>query len=345
MKIKAAILERLDSPLVIREIESMPLERGQILVRIFYSGVCRSQLMEQRGKRGDDRWLPHLLGHEGSGVVLDIGPDVTKFKSGDEVILGWIVAEGIAGKGAQYRYGDQIINSGAVTTFSNYSVVSENRLTKKPVGLPFDEAVLYGCALPTGAGLVLNEVKPRLDESVVVLGLGGIGLSALFSLKAMGVKNIIALDSSDEKILFAKKIGCDQSFNTQSGDIEGLVAGLTGGGADICIESAGQVLTIELGFKLIKKNGGKLFFASHPPQGEFIKINPHDLISGKLIFGTWGGATKPDRDIPKICSLINGGSTSIRNLISKKYKLEDINLALNDLDAGKVFRPLIEMNH
>ena len=143
--IKAAILFDTSGLLLIKKVTSNPLSTGQVLVKILFSGVCRSQLMEVRGSRGEDPWLPHLLGHEASGVVVDVGPGVTKVQSGDEVILTWIKGEGLDAPGAQYKLGDQIINSGRVTTFCNYSVVSESRVVKKPEGLPFDEAVLFGC--------------------------------------------------------------------------------------------------------------------------------------------------------------------------------------------------------
>ena len=172
MKINAAVLEELGKPLSIKSIDTPPLLRGQVLVKVLYSGVCRSQLMEAKGKRGADNWLPHLLGHEGSGIVQEIGEGITKIKAGDEVILGWVKGDGLEASGAKYTCGDQIINSGCVTTFSNYSIVSENRLVKKPISLPFDIAVLFGCALPTGAGMVLNELKPSIDLSTIILGLG-----------------------------------------------------------------------------------------------------------------------------------------------------------------------------
>ena len=213
MYTKAAILRELGCPLVVGEIEIPKLQNGQVLVKIYYSGVCRSQLMEVSGLRGADPWLPHLLGHEGSGIVLEVGPGVSKVKVGDEVILGWIKSDGIDALGAKYTCNGQIINSGKVTTFSNYSVVSESRLVKKPFGLPFDIAVLFGCALPTGAGMVLNELNPPSSSSVAVLGLGGIGLSALMALKALGVNKIIAIDVSDEKLILAKKIGATHTIN------------------------------------------------------------------------------------------------------------------------------------
>jgi S-(hydroxymethyl)glutathione dehydrogenase / alcohol dehydrogenase len=342
---KAAILERLGDPLVVKEIEIPELARGQVLVKVLFSGVCRSQLMEVRGSRGQDPWLPHLLGHEGSGVVLDIGPEVSKVKPGDEVILGWIKGGGLDVPGAKYICGDQIINSGQVTTFSNYTIASESRLVIKPPSLSFDIAVLYGCALPTGAGMVLNELKPHVSQSVVVLGLGGIGLSALIALKATGLNSIIAIDVSEEKLVLAKRLGAMHVFNSRQKDLRKSVLELTDGGADFCVESGGQVKTIELGFSLVHKNRGKLLFASHPPEGDVIRLAPHELISGKKISGSWGGATLPDRDIPRMNSLFLKKKIPLENFLTKRYDLEDINRALEDLEAGHVFRPLIVMKH
>ncbi len=341
----AAVLETLGKPLTIKDIELPELFSGQVLVKVLFSGVCRSQVMEVRGGRGSDPWLPHLLGHEGSGIVVAVGDGVTKVKRGDEVILGWIKGEGLDAPGAKYKCGEQIINSGRVTTFSNYSVVSESRVVKKPAGLPFDTAILFGCALPTGAGMVLNELKPSSDSSVVVLGLGGIGLSVLIALKAIGVRMIIAIDISEEKLELAKRLGATHVFNSISEGFRQAVLDLTQGGADICVESGGQVSTIELGFSLIRKGGGKLLFASHPSEGEMIRLPPHELISGKQIAGSWGGATSPDRDIPGMFELFRGANIPLESLLTKRYSLEQINEAIDDLEGGRVFRPLIVMQH
>ena len=341
----AAVLEHLNMPLAIRNIAVPRLLEGQVLVKVLFSGVCRSQVMEVRGGRGKDLWLPHLLGHEGSGIVLAVGDGVTKVKLGDAVILGWVKGDGLDAPGARYMCGDQIINSGKVTTFCNYTVASESRLVLKPVSLPFDTAVLFGCALPTGAGMVLNEIRPSVDQSVLVLGLGGIGLSALVALIALGVRSIIAIDISEEKLSLARQLGATHTINSMSEDFQRIVLDLTGGGADICVESGGQVATIELGFSLIRKSGGKLLFASHPPEGEMIRLAPHELISGKKIAGSWGGATSPDRDIPKMHSLFQNANIPLGALLTKRYSLEQVNEALDDLEAGRVFRPLIVMQH
>lgn len=344
-KAKAAILFALGEPLEIKEIDLPDLLPGQVLVKVLYSGVCRSQLMEVSGGRGVDTWLPHLLGHEGSGIVLEVGPEVRKVKVGDEVILGWVKGEGIDAPGAKYSCDGQIINSGRVTTFSNYTVVSESRIVKKPPKLKFDIATLFGCALPTGAGMVLNELSPKPTSVVTVLGLGGIGFSALMALKALNVQKIIAIDVSDEKLALAKKIGAKYIINSRNEDCQFALRNIANQGVDICIESAGTVATIELGFKLIRKGGGQLLFASHPPDGEKICLLPHELLSGKKIAGSWGGGTKPDIDIPKIYQIFSNANIPMGSLLSKRYKLEDINLALQELSTGQVFRPLIVMDH
>lgn len=318
---------------------------GQVMVKIFFSGVCRSQLMEARGGRGDDLWLPHLLGHEGSGEVVEIGEGVTKVKKGDKVILGWIRGNGAEAPGAKYVCEGQIINSGRVTTFSSYTIASENRLVKLPEGLPMDIAVLFGCALLTGAGMVFNEMKPSSDESIVVIGLGGIGLSALMALTTLKCKQIIAIDISDERLEVARSFGATAVINSSTQDVKKEIELLTGDGADGCIESAGKVETIELGFSLIKKAGGRIYFASHPPEGQYIRLAPHELISGKQIFGSWGGACYPDQDIPRLAERFFSGDLALQKLITKKYSLGQINEALDDLQSGKVFRPLICMEH
>ena len=342
--LKAAVLFNTNEPLKICELEIPKLKEGQVLVKIFFSGVCRSQLMEAKGGRGHDNWLPHLLGHEASGEVIEVGYGVTKVILGDNVILGWIKGDGLEAEGAKYIYKDQIVNSGKVTTFSNYTIVSENRLVKIPDRVPLDIAVLFGCALLTGAGMVLNELKPNSKMSIVVIGLGGIGLSALMALKYLNCKKIIAIDVSDEKLELAKLFGATHTYNSKDLNLYNKVKDLTINGADACIESAGKTKTIELGFALICKTG-KLIFASHPPEGEYINIAPHELIAGKQIFGSWGGGCKPDIDIPKLTKIYLDAKLPLDKLVEKKYSLENINQALYDLELGVVFRPLICMKH
>lgn len=342
--IQAAVLIETSQPLELKTIYPRDLKKGQVLVEILFSGVCRSQLMEVKGLRGEDKWLPHLLGHEGSGIVIATGEGVSKVKIGDEVILTWIKGDGIEAEGAQYDAEDgSIINSGKVTTFSTHSVVSENRIVKKPRSLSFKEAMLFGCALPTGAGMVLNEIKPTRDAKVVVIGLGGIGLSSVAMLISLGIKNIIAVDISQEKLKLVESWGIKSTIDASLGNIKNDIFKIYKEGADFCIESAGKTSTIEIGFSVLNKHNGLLLFASHPPEGEKISLSPHELITGKNISGSWGGAIKPDRDIPILYKTMKKSNFPLDTLISKSYPLSDINIALNDLDEGKVLRPLIHM--
>lgn len=165
MKTQAAVLTKLKAPLAIWELEIPELKSGQVLVKVAYSGLCHSQLNEIKGLKGEDRFIPHTLGHEGSGTVELIGPDVTKVKQGDRVVLSWI-----KGKGADVsscRYG--VVNSGAISTFMTHAVISENRIIPIPDAMPLKEAALLGCAVPTGAGVVKNEMELQEGESFAVL--------------------------------------------------------------------------------------------------------------------------------------------------------------------------------
>lgn len=345
MKMIAAVLEQCGQPLQLLELEIPKLKRGQVLVRIAYSAICRSQLMEINGLRGDDKWLPHLLGHEASGVVVDVGAEVTKVKSGDEVILTWIKSSGIESITPHYSHNGKTINAGPITTFSNYSVVSENRVVLKPDGLDMDVAVLFGCALATGSGMVLNELKPSDGASVIVLGLGGVGMASLLTLVATGIRNILAVDSDPSKCELAKSFGVDVAVYQKTEHSISHIKSFFAGGADYCVEAGGSIESIELGFSLINSESGTLLFASHPPTGEFISLDPHQLISGKKIRGSWGGQFRPDSDVPTLSRLCCGNSLPLHKLIEDRFDLADINEAIDRFANGAAFRPILVMNH
>ncbi|QOG12172.1 zinc-binding dehydrogenase [Arcobacter sp. FWKO B] len=340
---KAAILEKTNLPLVIKNIQYMPLEYGQVLIKLHYSGVCHSQLMEARGNRGEDKFLPHLLGHEGTGEVIDIGDGVTKVKKGDKVILGWIKSSGIEANPPKYLSENQIINAGRVTTFNEMAVVSENRLTLLPEGIPFDIGVLFGCAIPTGAGIVINELQPKENAKIAVFGLGGIGLVSLMATNLYNPKMLIAVDVEDTKLELAKKFGATHTINPKKIDnVVQKIKELTEGGCDYCIEASGLANVIEQSFESLNNNGLTIF-ASHPKHGDKISLDPFDLICGKQIRGSWGGSSNPDMDIPHFAKLYLDGKLPLELLLSKIYSLDDINEALNDLENRKINRALIKM--
>lgn len=343
---KAAVLEKLGSPLSVYGDLIPPLPGpGQVLVDIAYSGVCHSQLMEARGNRGEDCFLPHLLGHEGTGRVVAVGEGVTKVAPSDWVVLGWIKGTGLDASSVCYSQHGRKVNAGGVTTFNDQAVVSENRLVKLPPGVPLDIGVLFGCAVPTGAGIVTNTVKPHAGSTIVVFGLGGIGMSALMALQLFSCAKIIVVDVSVEKLALAKDFGAHVAIDAANSDVLSEIRELTNGqGVDYAVEAAGRVDTIEMAFNSVKRGGGLCVFASHPPHGQQISIDPFELICGKRLLGSWGGACSPDEDIPKFAELYRRGKLPLQKLLSKRYTLDQINEALGDLEARRVNRPLLLIN-
>ena len=342
---KAAVLNNTNQPLDIENVTFNELQEGQVLVEIAYSGVCHSQLMEVRGKRGEDKWLPHLLGHEATGFVRKIGNGVTKVKEGDKVVLGWIKGEGLNAPCALYDNNGKTINSGQVTTFNEFSVVSENRVTKLDEGIPLDVAVLFGCAIPTGSGIVMNEIKPKENTTIAIFGLGGIGLSALMATKLYKFKKVIAIDIEENKLQLAKEFGATHTINSLNENVDEKIKELTSNeGVDYSVEATGLAKIIEVAFRNVRNNGGLCVFASHPQNGDLIKIDPFDLICGKQIKGSWGGACLPDRDLPKFYNLYKEGTLPLEKLLEKSYTLDEINEAIDDLENRKVTRPLIKIN-
>jgi len=344
--LKAAVLSRLDEPLeIVSGLEWGALERGQVLVRLAYSGVCHSQVMEARGRRGPDVHLPHLLGHEGTGEVVEVGPDVTKVRAGERVVLGWIRGRGLEGGPTRYRAGDREINAGAVTTFNEMAVVSENRLVPLPDGVPLDVGVMLGCAVPTGSGILVNEIVPEAGSSLAVFGLGGIGMSALMATRLFDCAAVVAVDVSADKLALAKEFGASHVVDASQQNPVERIREITGGpGVDYAVEASGHARVIEQALDAVRKGGGLCVFASHPRSGDRISIDPHDLISGKRIRGSWGGRSAPDEALPRFATLYREGRLPLERLITKRYALDGVNEALDDLEAGRVGRPLIEID-
>lgn len=344
MRTTAAVLVRCGAPLEIETGIDVPaLGPGQLLVRIAYSGVCRSQVMETRGLRGADPYLPHMLGHEGSGEVLEIGPDVTKFAAGDAVILSWIRGSGLDAPRTIYESRGRTINAGAITTFARFAVISENRCTRCPEGLPLDIAALLGCAVLTGTGLIEHETSPQPGAAVAIFGLGGVGMSALMAAARREPSILIAVDVDPAKLKIAGGLGASVLINALEEDPVAAARRLTAGhGPDVVIEAAGRAETIARAFETVRR-GGVCVFASHPAAGEMIQLDPYELIAGKRIRGSWGGGARPDEDIPRLARLYARGELPIADLANARYPLEGVNQALDDLEAGRVLRPLLDM--
>ncbi|HZT80992.1 MAG TPA: zinc-binding dehydrogenase [Gemmataceae bacterium] len=343
MKTPAAILVETGKPLVVDDLDIPPLRPGQALVEIHFSGVCHTQLLEVKGHRGKDPYLPHCLGHEGSGVVREVGPGVAKVKPDDPVILSWIKGGGANVPGTTYRWGGRTVNAGAITTFSRFAVISENRLTVLPAGLPMEDAALLGCAVPTGVGAVCNTAKAGPGQSVAVFGAGGVGLSAVAGAAVAGCTPIIAVDLVASRLDLARGMGATHAVNPSDGDAVEAIGRLCPGGVDIAIEATGRPAVMRQALAAVRPQGGVAVVVGNARDGEALEIDPKQLNQGKQLRGTWGGDNQPDTDFPRYGRLLASGRLNVGPIRSAPFRLEQINEALEALEGGAVGRPLVGM--
>lgn len=342
---KAAILTELRKPLVVAEIE-MPatLEVGQVLVDVHYSGICGSQLGEIDGAKGEDKFLPHLLGHEASGIVRGVGPGVKHVKVGDAVVMHWRKGPGIEATPPKYKWDGRTVNAGWVTTFSDMTIVSENRVTPIPGDSDMDVAALFGCAITTGFGVAENNAKIRIGESVVVFGAGGIGLNIVQAAAMMSAYPIIAVDRFDNRLDLAKKLGATHTINSETTDARAAIAQIAGdAGVDVFVDNTGQPAIIELAYTLTKPQG-RVTLVGVPRKGNSVSIYSLPLHFGKVLSGSHGGEAVPNADIPRYMNLYRAGKLPLRELITDSYSLDQVNDAIDDMRSGKVAgRCMLEM--
>jgi S-(hydroxymethyl)glutathione dehydrogenase/alcohol dehydrogenase len=337
MKTKAAILYEINKPLVIKDIEIPSLKRGQVLVEILYAGICQTQLNEMRGLKGPDKHLPHLLGHEGSGIVKEIGSEVTKVKPGDYVVLTWLKGAGLEGGPVQYRDGQEIINSGQIATWASHAVISENRMVQIDKDIPPDFAALLGCAIPTGAGIIKNQIPEKIGKTLAIFGMGGVGASALLYAKTQGFEKNIAVDINEKKLHMAKEFGADITLDASMIDVVSFMNSL--GGVDYAVECSGSKDAMEAAFKSLNDKGLAII-AGNIRSGEKIQIDPFDLIKGKRIIGSWGGGTNIEEDMKIYAKNLFKNSFPIKDKL-KVISIEEINM-INVED--KYFRKIINLN-
>jgi len=344
VKTDAAILVETGKPLELGRLDIPKLNGGQCLVEIVFSGACHTQLLEARGRRGDDPWLPHCLGHEASGVVLEVGGEVTRAKPGDRVALSWIKASGIEAGGAVYQWEGKPVNAGAVTTFQRHAVVSENRVTVLPSALEMQKATLLGCALPTGLGAVMNVGKPSAGESVAIFGAGGVGLCAVMGAVVSKCAPVIAIDLIESKLEMARTFGATHTINVSEQDVALSIAEICPDGVDLAIEASGRPTVMATALSAVRSQGGRAVVIGNAPKGQTIVLDPIQFNLGKSLLGTWGGDSVPDRDFPKFASFMIKDEINVMPLFSSPYALENINDALDDLEEGRIGRPLVEMS-
>lgn len=343
MKTTAAVLVKTGQPLELAELELPPLKPGQVLVEISFSGLCHTQVLETRGYRGEDKFLPHCLGHEGSGIVRELGAGVTRVKPDMPVVLSWIKGPGADVPGTVYRWGERSVNSGAITTFGRHAIISENRLTPLSDKVSMKQAALLGCAVPTGFGSVFNVAKPAPGQSLAVFGLGGIGLCALQAAKIAGCRPLIAVDVRPEKLALALRLGATHAVDASKEDSVAQILRLVPGGLDFAVESSGRPQAMLAALASVRSQGGAAVIVGNARQGEMLNLDPRQLNQGKKLLGTWGGDNKPERDYPRYAELLASGQADLSPLLDKTYSLSEINSAIDDLEAGRAMRPVIAM--
>ena len=344
MKTQAAILVETGKPLVMAELDIPALKQGQVLVEIAYSGACGTQVMEVRGDKGEDKWVPHCLGHEGTGFVVDIGAGVTRAKPGDAVVLSWIKGGGIEAGGCVYGWDGKRVNAGGVTTFQRHAVVSENRLTLVPAGLPLDVAILLGCAAPTGMGAVFNVLAVRPGQSIAIFGTGGIGLNSCMAAAFAGAMPIIGIDPNAARRALALSHGATHALDPTAGDVIAEIKQIVGAaGVDVAVEATGLPAVMAQAVGATCVQGGKTVIIGNARAGQTLSLNPTLFNQGKSMLGTWGGDSVPDRDYGRFGRLLASDRFDFRGLLSRPYALAETDQALQDLADGRVGRPLIDM--
>ena len=345
MKTKAAILVQSGNPLTVDDI-ILPkqLEYGQVLVEIYYSGICGAQINEIDAVKGPDKFLPHLLGHEGSGIVVKTGKGVTRIKVGDHVVLHWRPAQGIQSLTPSYEWNGRKLNAGWVTTFNKIAIISENRLTVIPPSFDMKLAPLFGCAVTTAFGVVNNDAQIKVGESVIIFGVGGVGLNIAQAAKMVSAFPIVGVDLHESKLEMGMKFGLTHGLKASSPNLQKELISIVGDqGADAVIETTGIKQVIEQAYELTH-SAGKTILVGVPKKGDNISIYSLPLHFNKILKGSHGGEAKPDQDIPRLLKLMNAGKMNLDGLITHEFPLEKINDALDLFRSGSAGRIILRMS-
>ena len=336
-RMRAAILVQQREPLVVDEVE-LPeaLDVGQVLVRIQVSGICGSQIGEIDGVKGVDPHLPHLLGHEGCGTVVERGAGVKRVGVGDKVVLHWRKAAGIEAPLPIYRWRGARLSAGWLTTLNEYAVVSENRLTAIPSDVEAETAALLGCPVTTAFGMVARNAGLTLGESIVVIGCGGVGLAVIQAAVLSGAYPIVAVDVHDRKLELAHRLGATHTVNSRANDLGAGVREVVGDeGADVVVENTGRAELIRAAYELASAKG-RTILGGVPERGKDASIDTLPLHFGKVITGSHGGETEPGRDIPRYLRLVAAGRLDLRPLITDRVPLGEVNDAIGRLRRGEI---------
>ncbi len=352
MKSAAAILAQHGQDLIIDDLEYPDPGPNQVLVKLFSSGICHSQLHQIHNP---DTPMPTLLGHEGTGIVEKKGEEVTHVSEGDHVIVTWVPRNAKPGMAlptppsATWGNKNLVFGLSPVYTWAQHTLVDERYVVRIPKDVPTDVTPIIGCAILTGAGAVLNTAKARAGESVAVFGVGGVGLAAIQAAANVGAHPIIAVDLTEEKLAFAKQFGATHGINASEVDAVEEIRKLTKGGVDYAFDAIGVPQTQEQILQATRPGilgygeGGMSVLIGIPQKP--VTFDMRVLVRGQKTYqGSWGGVTRPEKDFPMYIEWFQQGKLNLHALITRRYKLEQINDAVHDLEQGKILgRSIIEL--
>lgn len=373
MKTKAAVLYEMERPrpyadtrpLALEELELMPPGPGEVLVEIAAAGLCHSDLSVINGTRP---WpIPLVLGHEAAGIVRETGAGISDLKTGDHVVFsflpvcgrctncvsgrGWLCERGVLANRAgtlltgacrfHHHDGRQLHHHLGVSGFSQFTVAARESLVKIDSDLPLEIAVLFGCAVMTGVGAVVNTAKVSPGTSVAVFGLGGVGLAAILGARVAGASPIIAVDRLPAKLELARRCGATHTVDASQTDPVAAVRELTNGGAETAIEAVGHEQVIVQAYGATRR-GGKTIAIGLPHPSKQLTIPAVSLIAEeRQLLGSYMGSCVPQRDIPRFINLYRAGLLPVELLKSREIKLDQVNEAFDALDRGEVARQVI----
>lgn len=372
MRIRAAVLNQMGTarpyakskPLSVETIELEEPGYGEVLIRIAAAGLCHSDLSVINGDR--PRPTPMVLGHEAAGVVEKCGAGVDDLKQGDHVVMVFVpscghclpCAEGrpalcepaaaantagtlASGQRRLKRNGAPVNHHMGVSAFAEYAVMSRRSLIKIDPELHLEEAALFGCAVLTGVGAVVNTGRVPPGATVAVVGLGGVGLASLLGAQLAAAQRIVAVDLSDDKLALARQLGATDTFNAGDADAAEKIREATKGGLDFVFEMAGSVKAMELSYKITRR-GGTTITAGLPPPGATFPIPQVNLVAEeRTVKGSYIGSAVPLRDLPRYIALYRMGRLPVDRLMSARLKLDDINEGFDRLDRGEAVRQVL----
>lgn len=345
---KAAVLVAQNSPLKILDLKFPEnLEQGQVLVKIRKAGICGAQIGEIDGVKGPDKWIPHCFGHEGFGTVIAHADDVTTVRQNDEVIMHWRKGDGLNSTAPKYESNIGTINAGFVTTFQEYAVVSENRITKVDDTNKIERIIpLLGCVLPTSYGMLTRESKLENDHSILVIGSGGVGMSIAVSCKNLGANNVTLVDQSSFKKQFADYFKFRFVESSTAIEMENQLNGIR---FNKVIDTTGVNELISSGFNLLDADG-ELIIVGQPRVGTELKLfdpirmcklnRPYD---GVKIFASDGGGFKPDEDMRPLIDHTRENIANYDKLVTHELTLDEINSGINLVRSGEAVRVIINL--